>query len=360
MLLSNCTLQGWCQYLPMPFIDQRFLDCSIYLYDSKLSAEDGENSGGSGCLVRVLSPPVQNMWTGYGSERVSPFPAHIYAVTNKHVITKGFTTIRLNTIDNKIDVLDLRESDWISHPEGDDLAVAPIALPERKHSYFPIDLEMFVKESNLYESAYELRIGAGDDTFMVGRFINHAGKQKNTPSLRFGSIAMLPFEKIKLSSDANYHMQQAFLVETRSISGFSGSPVFLYRPMMADYEIAEGYHEEGMVDPVGQCYLLGIDCAHPLKYDQVVDGSLAPVRGWRVASNTGMAIVIPAWRLAQLLNIERLVLERKKKDEQFKIEKEKEKEATVALDTEDRPFTEDSYRDALRRATQMVSESESK
>jgi hypothetical protein len=342
----------------MPFIDQRFLDCSIYLYDSRQSAEAAEKFGGSGCLVRVLSPPVQNRWTTEASERVSFFPGHIYAVTNNHLVRKGFTVIRVNTIDGNYDVLELDRSAWISHPDGDDLAVASITLPQGKHHYFPVDLEVFVKETNLYESAYDLRIGAGDDIFMVGRFVSHAGTQKNTPSLRFGSIAMLPFEKVRLSEDADSYMQEAFLVETRSISGFSGSPVFLYRPMMADYETAEGRYEDRMVDPVGQSYLLGIDCGHVPKYEKVLDEDGLHYQGLKVEANTGIAIVIPAWRLAELLNIERFVRERKKKDEQYR--KKKERERAVVLDAEERRFTAESSQEALKRAGSRVSESESK
>jgi hypothetical protein len=31
---------------------------------------------------------------------------------------------------------------------------------------------------------------------MVGRFINHEGKQRNLPALRYGNIAMMPLEPI--------------------------------------------------------------------------------------------------------------------------------------------------------------------
>lgn len=71
-------------------------------------------------------------------------PPHIYAVTNKHVARGGFPVIRLNTIDNRLDVLELDHHEWIPHPEGDDLAVAPVELAEGKHSFFSIDTRMFV------------------------------------------------------------------------------------------------------------------------------------------------------------------------------------------------------------------------
>jgi hypothetical protein len=288
-----------------------------------------------------------------GSERESFFPPHIYAVTNSHVARRGFPVIRLNTIDGNIDVLKLEHGDWIPHPDGDDLAVASITLPHGKHHYFPIDLQIFVERKHLYASPYDMTIGAGDDTFMVGRFISHAGTQKNTPSLRFGSIAMLPFEKVRLGDASNFHLQEAFLVETRSISGYSGSPVFLYRPLMDEFETGSGMFEERMLDPVGKSYFLGIDCGHVPGYEKVVNRDGTPhQQGLKVGANTGMAIVIPAWRLADLLNIERFKMERQKKDEQFK--KEKESEETVVLDTENESFSRESYQDALRRASRKI------
>jgi hypothetical protein len=198
---------------PMPRIEQRYLDCAIYLYASEASAKAGENFGGSGCLVSIRGRTVWDESSfHYGRYTKVKFfyPDHTYAVTNNHVARRGFPVIRLNTIDGETDVLNLHHGDWIPHPEGDDLAVAPIDLPDDIHSV-PIQTSMFASKEDIG------RVGAGDDTFMIGRFISHASKQRNTPSLRFGNIAMLPFEKVKLGRDANYHEQEAFLVETRSI-----------------------------------------------------------------------------------------------------------------------------------------------
>jgi len=323
----------------MPRIPQQYLDCSIYLYDSKNSAESGEDFGGSGCLVFVTSNPIYDPASfkdGRYTKVSLHFPPHIYAVTNKHVIEKGYSVIRLNTVDGNTGVLELDCSDWIPHPDGDDLVVAPIDLPTAKHHYHPISVNSFVHHNkfNEYVGYYGIpssAIGAGDDTFMVGRFISHDGKQRNTPSLRFGSIAMLPFEKIKLESG---YMQEAYLVETRSISGYSGSPVFVYRPVEqktiipADYSNpSEGeIHSKSIAQLMGYPSLLGIDCGHIRYFDDVLDASGKPhLLGWKVESNTGMAIVIPAWRLDDLLNVEELALQRKQKDEEYKKKKEAEK-----------------------------------
>lgn len=376
----------WRQYRHrrMPLIDQGFLDSSIYLYDSKQSAQSGEKFGGSGCLVSVLSPPLMRTydipqpyrnhrrWTTYGADRVSLFPPHIYAVTNKHVARHSrnpFPVIRLNTIDGKTDILALTPDDWIPHPDGDDLAIAPIDFPPDNLDYFPIDSELFLTRENLYggKPSDNFVVGAGDDTFMVGRFTNHAGEQRNTPSLRFGSVAMLPFEKVKLDKEANNHMQEAFLVETRSISGYSGSPVFVYQPSISEAEIPlpdDGYDYPtnwiaSISDLMGSVRFLGIDCAHVRKYEKVINRMYVEhPNGWQVETNTGMAIVIPAWRLMTLLNKPELVMQRKEKDAKYGAKPEAEDdEETPRLDVEvPETFTKESYQDALRRASRKVAD----
>jgi hypothetical protein len=344
----------------VPQIPQHYLDCSIFLYDSKESAQAGENLGGSGCLVRVESPPIWDENSFKGGRyirRAVDFPWHIYAVTNKHVVDAGCPVIRLNTIDGKWDVLELDGGDWIPHPEGDDLSVALIDLPAHKHSYFSIPFSMFTHRHNVTSD-----IGAGDDTFMVGRFISHAGKQRNTPSLRFGSIAMLPFEKIRLQSG---HMQEAFLVETRSLSGYSGSPVFVYKPVsMSTVSLSDPYEfasSPSITDLVGQPALLGIDCGHVRSFDPVLDASGKPQSyGWRVESNTGMAIVIPAWRLYDWLQTEEMSVQRKEKDRQYQGEQEANKQnSSVAFDVaKPDSFTPEDYQDALKRASRKISQPE--
>ena len=351
----------------MPAIPQYYLDCSIYLYPSRASAEAGERFGGSGCLVSIKSPPILETtpYTFPPSRRYTKvlvdFPAHVYAVTNMHVIREGCSVVRLNTIDDRHDILELGPHDWKAHPDGDDLAVATLDMLHERHDYFAIPTQQFVNRDSLGSS-----IGAGDDTFMVGRFVTHAGSQRNTPSLRFGNIAMLPFEKIKLGRSANNHMQEAFLVESRSISGYSGSPVFVYGPTETETRIPPDYYDSyeardtyvtSITDLVGNLAFLGIDCGHAPDIRKVVNSQGIPHPDWRIDINTGMAIVIPAWRLMDLLNRPEFEMQRKERDEKYK--RDKEQEETVSLDVE-RPeaFTKESYQDVLKRVSRKISESE--
>lgn len=289
----------------MPRIHNQFLECSIYLYPSKVTAERGEGAGGSGCLVSIASPIE-----GY---------SHAYAVTNSHVIHEtNSPVIRLNTTKGEKYVLELEQDDWIHHPAGDDIAVCPIDFPAEQFSIRFIDRDKyFITPSriNFFD------IGIGESTFMVGRLINHEGEQRNIPSVRFGNIAMMPHEPVE---SPRGHLQECFLVESKSIAGFSGSPVFVHIP---NYEI----HFKGY--PRGVVLLLGINNGHIQASEKVVDSDGDPhPEGWEVNSNTGMATVIPAWRLDDLLNIPKLVDQRKKEDEELL---KKAKETLINSDTLD-------------------------
>jgi hypothetical protein len=118
-------------------------------------------------------------------------------------------------------------------------------------------------------------IGPGDDVFIIGRFINREGHQKNTPSVRFGNIAQMPGEPI---IDDDGIAQESYLVEARSIPGYSGAPVFVHIPIGPGIELArtnipewiqeEIRKQQGINEirwrsfmPMGP-YLLGVDFCH--------------------------------------------------------------------------------------------------
>ena len=167
---------------------------------------------------------------------------------------------------------------------------------------------------------------------MVGRFIGHDGRQKNAPAVRFGNIAMMPHEAITSPHGIE---QESFLVEVRSLPGYSGSAVFLYSPCaMNDMSVcrfgmdkASSQPEFGVVNttpedekrfkralsvafsPKGP-YLLGIDWCHLHNRHSVRDREGVAIG--TVQENTGMAGVIPAWKIKEVLDLEELAMARKR------------------------------------------------
>ena len=184
-------------------IPPNILDCPLYLYPTEDDARRGERGGGSGFLVMV---------------RVNGHPeiGTLYAVTNSHVIREGGSpVIRLNSWEGATEVLPLPADAWEHHPDGDDLALAEVGFsPEHiRFSSIPTDHFMQRRDYDYY--------AVGTDTFAIGRLITHEGKQRNTPAARFGNIAIWPLESVLTNRGLK---QESFLVEARSLSGYSGSP----------------------------------------------------------------------------------------------------------------------------------------
>jgi hypothetical protein len=61
---------------------------------------------------------------------------------------------------------------------------------------------------------------------MLGRFLGYDGTEENKPAARFGHLAMAPTVPVKHPWGFT---QPSFLIECRSVSGYSGSPIFIYR-----------------------------------------------------------------------------------------------------------------------------------
>jgi hypothetical protein len=267
----------------LPRIVEEILQSVVYLYPTRADAEAGEAAGGTGFFVAF-------------TDSVNDDIAHMYVATAKHVITRGHSpVVRMNRGDD-VDFIELDENAWIPHPDGDDVAVAPLGAVRRSGSpVVGVGMGPFITETEV--GIWKLGrdgFGPGDECFFVGRFVNHEGRVKNTPSVRFGTLAMMNDEPIEVDGIR----QESFLVEARSLSGYSGSPVFVYSSAKMT---AEGEVSAWMSSNVR---FLGIDWCHLHSYEQVLNSDrktpLEPMR-W-VKQNTGMAGVIPAWKLAALLN----------------------------------------------------------
>lgn len=271
---------------PVPRISDDFIDCCIYLYPSLKDAEDGAKIGGSGFLVSF--------------EDGTPGAGFVYAVTNRHVVEGGNSTLRLNTTDGKIDIIDLDERNWFFHPAGDDLAVYRIPkLDPALHRYRTLGVDDHFISEKIIE---EYNIGPGDDVFVVGRFINQEGKQRNNPSVRFGNIAQMPLEPIIVSRASGDFAQDSFIVEAKSIGGYSGSPVFVgMNPTLLRPE------RNGVTS--NRAYLLGVCWGYIKDWSAIYD-DCGRETGSMVQSNTGMMAVVPAWKLTELLMSKKVIDER--------------------------------------------------
>jgi hypothetical protein len=194
-----------------------------------------------------------------------------------------------NITNNEPVIIETTSSQWVRACH-DDISAFLISLTEASRFSSGIPTSLFVREIEVTEGD----IGPGDDVFMLGRFVTHDGGLRNQPSVRFGNISMIPADL----QHPYLGVQESFVVEMRSISGYSGSPAFVFTTFLS------GGLEGAKRRPMTESYLalLGIDWGHidskaPLYKD---DGSLHPER-LHVKSSTAMSGVVPAWKIARLL-----------------------------------------------------------
>jgi len=218
-----------------------------------------------------------------------PF-SFIYLVTAKHCADqlqdkKAYLRVNSQTGDFLQVQINKGEIKWFFHPtdKAADVAIAPLGASQKIVDYLPLPSGILLTESVRLTKD----IGVGDEVFIVGLFVHHVGTSKNIPIIRTGNIAMTPDERIH----TNYGDMEAYLIESRSIGGLSGSPVFVFEHTEVGKSIA---------------HLLGLihghwDCAPESIFDQTSEDI-----GIQARLNMGIAIVTPASKILDIINCEEL------------------------------------------------------
>ena len=281
----------------MPRIPPKVLNGVCYLYATLADAEAGSKHGGTGFFVHLQSAVPGK---GFG-----------YIVTNWHVaVEKGFSVVRVDRIDGTPDVFEFDPSDWCYMPEYD---IAVIEAPDISGQTHKI---AFFGESNFLtkEHVEQQKIGPGDDVFMVGRFVDHQGTKQNIPAVRFGNISMDPAPL----TQKNNQTADTYCIDIHSRSGYSGSPVFVYRTPGYDLEERLGSDSKSqkiLFSGTNLLLLLGIHWGQfPEKWEVTDRGKLKYEESQESRENlitdglyieglSGMTCVLPAWSILEVLNM---------------------------------------------------------
>jgi hypothetical protein len=289
----------------MPRYDDAFLDFSVYLYPTAESADKGVKVGGTGFLVNVLASDLGE-WLLPDVEPV-PHRHHSYVVTNRHNLDNlerpehlPKSVVRLNTEDGKTSIIPAKPEDWYLS-DNHDLAVLPIRYRDGD-KFLSINARTFLTR----EIATQQDVGIGDEVFMIGRFINHEGNQRNSPTIRFGHVSMMPSEDDPVvHRNSPTGKQVSFLVEVHTVPGYSGSPV-LVRPFPTEklpatthrtrytqsFE-ARPYLQMVTTLLMGGPWLLGVQWGIL---------NLPDPRDDKRSLYSGLSGVVPAWYLRDLLD----------------------------------------------------------
>jgi hypothetical protein len=216
-----------------------------------------------------------------------------YAVTAKHVIEqvrrKGLQKIfiKLNLLNKTTTLIETNTEDWLLH-EDENVDIAIIFVP-----FNPEVVDQYVILESTFLTAKiieEQEIECGDEVVITGLFKHHSGTAINLPIVRIGNIAMMPGEKVKTTE----HLMDAYLIESRSIGGLSGSPVFI------NYGSTRRIKGQVMLDKSLEVVnnLMGIVYGH-------YDAAMGEVDALDSASeeekkiNVGIAIVTPVSKLIE-------------------------------------------------------------
>ena len=274
----------------MARINDQFLDSVVYVYPTESAARSGEQVGGTGFVIQHLI------------EGRTDLAVH-YIVTNSHVAVGGVRFVRFNTKSGGIFLVEVLTEQW-THGGVDDVAVIPFALSEELSERLKFAPIVWPTMSLLQEDIPRFYLGVGDEVVMIGRLAHLRGAPSlNRAVARSGMIAMMPGEPI---IDARNFAVEAFLVEMRSLSGYSGSPVIctIVPGAWRGLGISQNHGE-------GHQFVLGIDCGHIKMASPVVDESGTRVtEKYQVYEHSGISIVVPAWRIIQLLQDPYLVEQR--------------------------------------------------
>lgn len=234
-----------------------------------------------------------------------PDTTFVYCVTAKHNIEM----IQKKSIDDKVYIranlkkesyieLPTKLNQWLYHPEDSsvDVAVLENSLPYETFDFNTVPLSMAVTNEIIKKEG----IGIGDEVFMVGLFTSHYGARRNLPIIRTGNLSLMPEEPIRTRRLGDI---DAYLIEARSIGGLSGSPVFVH---------LFGLRQENKVTHLTghKFYLLGLIHGHWDIPKEKTDIQLEDFAS-KEKVNMGIAIVIPTFKLLEVINQEKLDRQRK-------------------------------------------------
>ena len=225
---------------------------------------------------------------------------HLYLVTAKHVakkISNGDVVIRLNNKQGVSEYFTDENARWFYHPtdESVDVAVASCTITPNIAKYKAISFDMFLTDKIMEQG----KIGIGDEVYMIGLFAYVTGSKTNQPIARVGNIAMIPRERIPVEINKIKHEIEVYLIEARSTKGLSGSPV-LVRESLPN---------------IGKHYLLGLAMGH---WGPGLKNYYRFNTEYENDVNIGIAVVVPAKKILEVINHPLFVKFRNEKDNKQK------------------------------------------
>jgi Trypsin-like peptidase domain len=251
-------------------IDEAYRECVCFLC---VDARDGDILHKKECATGFfVAVPIDSQ---YGT---------VYLVTARHVLEEsralGPLFAKINLASGGVQYVPVPQESWSSHESTD---VALIRFSKVKDGrYLPLLLSVLADDNYLSS----LPVEPGDEIFSIGLFKAYSGEEQAEPIARCGHVALgLKRIPVKLNSATSPAKVDAYLIETKSWGGESGSPVFHCKwpnsPMMQISSTSPG--------------MIGLLQGH-------FDLTAKTTKEDTLGVNSGIGIVIPAKAIRDLLN----------------------------------------------------------
>ncbi len=202
---------------------------------------------------------------------------------------------------------------WFNHPDPlVDISAMPAVIDGKgpmECCYVNGDTELLSPELMKHWN-----VGIGDTTYTVGLFSLLYGQHRNIPIVHTGSIAMMPgSERIPIRDWRDQTGKkridvEGYLVNSQSLGGLSGSPVFARPGILLDFSQNPKLLIKKAIIPHDMTFLLGVwQGAWNAPPDQIQGAGLGPV-----TVPVGTGIVVPSSKIIELLELPEVIAERTK------------------------------------------------
>jgi hypothetical protein len=203
--------------------------------------------------------------------------------------------IRINLAEGMQKWMDTPIDYWKFHPNfpSMDLAVLKIGISAAwDHVAWP--MEAFVSEQSMSDDGRKIELG--DELFFAGLFWPHTGEKRNIPIVRIGNVAALRGEPVVNSYGKP---MDAYLAESRSVGGLSGSPTFVDVLLAKQTYVGERAWRTGQFP--AKFRLMGVIHGHFNSGDRQPDNTLAEDE--KLGVNLGIAMIMPADAILKVLEV---------------------------------------------------------
>jgi len=278
----------------------------------------------------------------------------MYFVTARHVaddLAGRETYFLVNKMGGGVTVMPPYGNSWYLHPTDASADVA--AIPVQNAGDASITA-VHIKNFGIPSLLEELEIGIGDEIFATGLFTPAAGTLRNEPIVRHGNISMMPQEQIQ--TELGY--ADVYLVESRSIGGLSGCPVFV-RPTIRLPQQSTSPHTKNVFGVGHGATLLGLMHGHwDINESDLNKPYITHDRKHGV--NLGVGIVVPAYKILEVISQPELAEMRKEINDNLKRKSVPGMDSARSKDEPDTPFTQKDFEAALKKASRKKTASEEK